>query len=455
MKYLHAFFLFFISAANLTAQQTPVWNPDWKQSLRLAVRETRGLARVNEPVDIELLISQPVRGGNTATLAEDMKRELRMARYSPADQKFREIPSQAYDIRPAIPGGKMPDRFRIVFFADAAPYSTETYCLFFDNPNAAAPHYPSPLSAAGKGVKYTIDNTHYRILTEEKSGQIDQIDLKFSSKASFRFKYGTLHWNPDFIVLPEEFPQKPYVWWYSHHFIDPPCAVESGPVFFSIERKQIIPGQDTAYMEVYYRFYAGQPYFLMASRIEAKKDCRTFAIRNDELAFGQRDFTHAAWRDKTPDMLERDMGEIGTSKIWGEDTVREGGHPLGSSLPANMAWVSLFNTKNGDGVASIRLEFENRNILTGEPSPLYNSHTVISEHDEGFYWFRSLVYSPRGYAAMTREEIDHFLIPIPKGSSYAEKNAYLLYEFNKDRRFADVDSLWLRLAYPLEANAVK
>jgi hypothetical protein len=459
MKSLFPLFLLSIFAVSPAAPQSPVWNQDWKQFRLIAVQETEGLARTGEPVDTELLILQPVRKGNPATLAEDMKRELRIVHYSPGDRTYREIPSQVYDIRPVIPAGKTPERvtvrFRVAFFVDAAPYSSETYYLFFDNPNAPAPRYPSPLAVTGKGVKYTVDNMHYRILTEEKCGQIDQIDLKFSSQASFRFKYGTLHWNPDFIVLPEEFPKKSYVWWYAHHFIDPPCAVESGPVFFSMERKQLIPGQDTAYMEVYYRFYAGLPYFLMTSRIEAKKDCRTFAIRNDELAFGQRDFTHAAWRDKTPDLLEHHMGEIGTSKIWGDDTVRDGGHPLGSSLPANMAWVSLFNTKNGDGVASLRLEHENRNVLTGEPSPIYNSHTVISEHDEGFYWFRSLVYSPRGFAAMTQEEIDHFLISIPRGSSYFEKNAYLLYEFTAEQRFAAVDSLWMRLKYPLEAHEVK
>jgi hypothetical protein len=304
-------------------------------------------------------------------------------------------------------------------------------------------------------VKYTIDNTAWRILTEEKSGQIDQIDLKFSSKASLRFKFGTLHWNPDFIVIPETFPRDPYVWYYAHHFENPPHETESGPIFFSIHRSQLIPGQDTAWMEVAYRFYSGLPYFLMTSRIEAKKDCRTFAIRNDELAFGRTDFTHAAWRDKTPDMLEHDMGEIGAAKIWGDDTVRGLGHPLGSALPANMAWVSLFNTKNGDGVASIRLAFDNTNVLTGEPSPLYNSHTVISEHDEGFYWFRSLIYSPRGYSTMTWDEIDRNLIRVPKGSSYSEKNAYLLDRFTPETKFAPVDSVYLRLRYPLEVRVVK
>jgi hypothetical protein len=192
----------------------------------------------------------------------------------------------------------------------------------------------------------------------------------------------------------------------------------------------------------------------MSSRIEAKKDTRTFAIRNDELAFGRTDFTHAGWRDKTPDMLDTDNGEIGTTKVWGDDTIRLGGHALGSSLPPNMAWFSLCNIKNGDAVASIRLEWENKNVLTGEPSPLYNSHTVISEHEEGFYWFRSLIYSPRGYTTMSLSEIDKNLIPVPKGSSYYEKNAYLLYEFGMEKKFDPVDALNFQLRAPLNVKVI-
>ena len=109
----------------------------------------------------------------------------------------------------------------------------------------------------------------------------------------------------------------------------------------------------------------------------------------------------------------------------------------------------MFHRDNGYGVGSIRLEWENVNILTGEPSPLYNSHTVISEHDEGLYWFRSLIYSPRTSAGVSTSKLMNFLIDVPKGSSYREKNAYVMYASDKEKPFGPIDDLYLKLRKPL------
>jgi len=446
-----------LAAASTSAAELPVWNAAWQQQREIVVQETAGYDRESEPVEIELAFTQPVRKGGIDALEDDIRREMRVLHYSPG-AGFRELPCQVFDIRHAaktrtgaVTAVEAPKdvfvRVRVAFFADVTARSTERYAACFDNPSAPAPGYETDLSVAGEGVGFTIDNGRYRIVTEEASGQIDRIDLTFATKPSFRFKYGTLHWNPDFIVVPEDFPVTGYTWWYAHHFKSPDTETESGPVFFSVRRKQLIPGQDTAYMEVYYRFYAGLPWFLMESYIEAKKHTATFAIRNDELAFGRTDFTHAGWRNKTPDMSRDHMGEIGSIAIYHGE--RTGGHVLGSVLPPNMAWISLAHPGNGYGVGSIRLEWENVNALTGEPSPTYNSHTVISEHDEGLYWFRSLIYSPRSSAGVSTEDVRKNLVDVPKGSSYREKNAYLLYEYGTETKYAPVDELWLRLRSPL------
>ena len=450
--------LLFITAniSGASAGNAPEWNTGWKHRQEIIVQETAGLNRTGEPVEAEIQFRQPVKDGDTAGVHADIKREFRVVHYS-AGNGFEEIPSQVFDIRCGGLNKKDPPdvsvRARIAFFTDVSAYSTERYFVYYGNPKANTPQYKTDLNVSGEGVEYAVENSRYRILTEKISGQIDQIDLKFATRPSLRFKYGTLHWNPDFIVVPDDFPTTGYTWYYAHHFENPPHEVESGPVFFSIQRKQLVPGQDTAYMEVYYRFYAGLPYFIMESFIEAKKDTRTFAIRNDELAFGRTDFTHAGWRNKTPDMFDDHIGEIGSIKIYHE--TRTGGHVLGSVLPPNMAWISLCHAGNGYGVGSIRLEWENRNVLTGEPSPIYNSHTVISEHDEGLYWFRSLIYSPRSSQGMTTDKLEEYLIDVPKGSSYREKNAYVFYEFDSEGKFAPVDELYMRLRSPLEVKVIK
>ena len=447
-----------LAATAAPAAEVPVWDGAWSGQTAVLVQETAGFDRTGEPVEAEITFSQPLRGGGFGAIEDDIRHELRVLHYSGGT--FRELPCQAYDIRYAgknNPPAQAPKsvlvRMRVVFFADVAANSTETYAVCYNNATAPEPRYATDLTVSGSGVGFTVDTGKLKITTETASGQIDQIDLHFATTPSFRFKYGTLHWNPDFIVVPDDFPVTNYTWWYAHHFKEPETAIARGPVFFSVRRKQLIPGQDTAYMEVYYRFYAGQPYFIMESYIEAKKDTRTFAIRNDELAFGRTDFTHAGWRIKTPDMFDDHLGEIGSITIYHEE--RTGGHVLGSALPPNMAWISLTHPANGYGVGSIRLEWENVNALTGAPSPLYNSHTVISEHDEGLYWFRSLIYSPRGVTGKTSDEARKNLVKVPKGSSYREKNAYLFYEYGAETKYAPVDGLWEQLRKPLAVTIVR
>ena len=353
-----------------TAGAAPLDKYDsWSGHKDVVVQERNGYQRIHEPVETEIQFAHPLSGG-IETISAAVKREVRVVRLTGKDSGD-EIPSQVYDVRPATPRGQNQEsvsvRARIVFMADAEAYGTNKYRVYYGNPAAKAPDYDTELKVSGSGVGYTIENEFYRIITEDQSGQIDQIDVKFATKPSLRFKYGTLHWNPDFIVVPEDHPATGYTWYYAHHFVKPEVMVESGPLFFDITRKQLIPGQDTVFMEVHYRFYTGLPYFISETRIEAMKDCRTFAVRNDELAFGRTDFTHAIWRNKTPDMLPGHEGEIGAINIFHEQ--RAGGHVLGSVLPPNMAWISLCNPESGLGVGSIRLWWDNTNALTGEPSP--------------------------------------------------------------------------------------
>ena len=445
------FLCLFSLVSEVAAEEVPVWNSQWKHHQKVVVQETAGISRAREPVNIEIQFWQPLRDGVFA----DVKREIRVIHYS-IDEGYKEIPSQVYDIRPGRRNEKKdpPEVFvraRVAFFADVNAYATKRYFVYFGNPSAEPPRYHTDLSVKGEGVHYTVENKFYKIMTEEKSGQIDQIDLKFATKPSWRFEYGPVHWNPDFIVAPEDFPLTNYTWYYAHHFDNPDREVESGPILFSMKRRQLIPGQDTVYMEVYYRFYAGLPYYIMESYMEAKKDARTFAVRNDELGISGVSFTHAGWRNKTPDMLEHHMGAIGTRSYTNSDLTSG----LGSALPPNMAWVSMGQLDEGYAFGSIRLMWKNINVLNGEQSPLYNSHTVIRRHTNDFHYFRSLIYSPRLSAGLTTEEANSFLIDVPKGSSYQEKNAYMFYEFDREKQFEPLDNTYFQLRTPLKVKVLR
>ena len=456
-----ALFMFILTLCwntEVLSKSNATWNSKWKKQQTVMVQETAGLDRSGEPVEVEIKFWQPDTG-DFKKIEADVKREIRVIHHS-TDGKYREIPSQVYNVSIDKWHKKdSPDvmvRAQIVFLADVLAYKIEKYVIYYGNSEAKEPYYKTPLKVTGSGVHYTINNSFYRIITEKKCGQIDQIDLKFASKPSLRFNSGTVHWNPGFVNIPDDFPATMYTWLYAHNFDNPATEVELGPVFFSIKRSQLIPGQDTVFMEVYYRFYTGLPYFIMESRIEAKKDTRAFVIRNDEMAFKSTDFTHAGWRDKTPQMLEKDDGHIGTTALFHELREAETSfHTLAMTLPPNMAWISLVNLQKGYAVGSIRLDFCNTNVLTDSPSPLYNSHTVISEHNGNLYWFRGLIYSKRRPENRSREEMNKFAFKIPRGTSYYEKNAYLLYEFDMEKKFSTIDHYYFRLREPLRVKLIR
>jgi len=211
--------------STVSADTKPVWNGAWKSFQEIAVQETAGIERIQEPVNCEIQFQHSIKPEVEEAIEDDVKREIRIVRYT-SDGQFIEIPSQVYDIRPGRKNLKsnppqVAIRARIAFLADVPALSTERYFAYYGNPDAKHPRYDSPLKVSGQGVMYTIENSWYTIKTEEMSGQIDQIDLNFSTKPSLRFKYGTLHWNPDFIVVPDDHPSTGYTWFYAHHFDKP------------------------------------------------------------------------------------------------------------------------------------------------------------------------------------------------------------------------------------------
>ena len=56
---------------------------------------------------------------------------------------------------------------------------------------------------------------------------------------------------------------------------------------------------------------------------------------------------------------------------------------------------------------------------------------------------------------MNTDELMNYLVDVPKGSSYREKNAYVMYESDKEKTFAPIDELYLKLRKPLNVMIIK
>lgn len=409
------------------------------------VSEGAGFSRAQEPVELEIELSTS--DAAAINLVDFARSRVRVfdVRAEPA----REIPSQVFDLR--VPGDGSRIHVRVAFFADVEANSSARYRI--DRTGTSIPSYSTDLQVTGDGVGWTIDTQHLRVLTNSISGQIEQIDLKFATRPQFRFAPGVVHWNPDYMYVPLDYPVTDYSWRSARDIVDPDREIEHGPIFFSIRRKQIIPDQnENLGVEVYYRFYAGKPWYVMESTLEALKEFRTFGIRNDEHAFGVGDFTHAGWRTESTGLHPRQRGEVGSIPIY--DHSRLGRHLLGSSLSPNLPWVSYSDGERGYAAASLRLGWDNRNHLTGGPAPLVNSRTVLSDNEGAPYWFRSLVYTPRRandpeYFNLPQETINEMLQLIPRGSTYFERNVYFFYPFDWETNYTPPDELYLRLSQPL------
>lgn len=409
----------------------------------ITIFEEIGLSRSLQPVEVDL----SVRANSLAadTVAQKLQDQL-----SIIDRQCDELgrlPHQVFNIRYIPQKDKF--TFSVTFLVTIDANTSNKYDVVF-NEGESVPL--SDFRVDGEGVGRTISNNYFNIKTDETSGQINTIELRFANRPSFRFRHGPMHYNPDFIILSDWPNDVSYDWKSARHMSGPEYEIEKGPVFFSMKRKQVLPGYNQVMAEVYYRFYSDLPWFIMESKIEALEDFRTFAVRNDQLAFGVDDFTHAGWRTDSIGLHPDHRGGLGRIPLY--DHSRSGRHVLGSSLSPFLPWLSYSHDDRGYGVASLRLGWKNQNLLTGGPAPLVNARTVLSDNSGAPYWFRSLVYTPRrandpAFFNLDAEVISQMAVLIPRGSSYQEKNVYFFFPFNEKTEFQPVDDLYLKLTNPL------
>jgi len=123
--------LFFaISTKTVVAQQPTEewWNVDWDSRIGVNLTETAGLARVNEPTDIEITF-EPAK-------CRDPYKEVRVTYFD--GSKWIEVPSQVYNVKME---GEYAKSCNVVFLANCPAYGIVTYYVYYNNPDASAPVY--------------------------------------------------------------------------------------------------------------------------------------------------------------------------------------------------------------------------------------------------------------------------------------------------------------------------
>lgn len=355
---------------------------DWKQFVTFEVKETAGLDRQQEPVEVQVRLPG---------------RDVRVVRWTNPPE---EIVSQVVEAQADSAAFKL----RIAFPATVPARSTVLYRIYFNHPTPPPAAYSTPLKVTARDrVGWVIENQYYvadssaRPVKEkqEDSGQVRALTLKANRVTLLRTP-NRMHWAPNFQRKGASSYTGMPQWEPVQHIerIEGPVVCETHRWGFNSDYPEIA-------LDGTYRFFNAMPYFLFRSEMTMTQPIELFLLRNDEMTMDSF-FTHVAWPGKTPQHPVQAARFEDREKILATDPI-----------PADAPWVCFFNVDKNYGFGSVRLKFEVKN-QAGKPSPLVHPYTKISDGaNDGKYWNRRL--------------IDERNTMVPGGSRYFEENAYVVF----------------------------
>jgi hypothetical protein len=418
------------------APATPgTWLPGWKHSVGIVLTERYGLRRVKEPVHLTL--------GLFAERLTDPAREIRVVGAA-ADGKPVEVPCQVgavstWDRRELIDHPEKDEKtgapviryhatttVEVAFLADVEPKASRVYLVCYGNPDAPAPAPETDLKVTGAAPGRSVENAHYRVDLDGKSGQITGILLRERPGEPLEHKLetnGAVHWNPDLYAPP-------HAWVHVSDWERPAYGESAGPVCLVTRRSAPLPHLPKTHAAVTYRFYAGVPWFEVETLLEIGEDIDLQSLRNGEIVFNRKVLDEFAWRDRD--------GALRTLAL-----AKARPHPEHAvEVPPDVSWLAFLSRGKGVGFAGIPVAFDAFN-RSGGTARLEQPYFYVA-CGPWFYWSRALVYA-FGSNNPTR------MIRVPAGSVYRERTAYLPFKAGGDDAacFAAVDAAQQALATPL------
>ncbi|MBI3849908.1 MAG: metal-sulfur cluster assembly factor [Verrucomicrobia bacterium] len=382
------------------------WAHGWKYCKLLTLAEPIGQQRSAEPVEVLL--------GFPAEQVTFLARELRVARV--ADGALKEIPCQVYgEVR------RGNERFcKLLFMADCPANQAQTWLVFYGNPDAEFPGYPSDLVTTGEGFGLDIENEFFKASLSRQMGQLERLTLKREHGLEL-FSGGEGHGEP------------PGIDW-AHDYVDSgsfqklritlwdTCSdyeVVRGPLCTMVRRwgfpySPVHPlfSPSRLNIDVEYRFYAGLPWFHKIGRMEAVKSFEAEGLRDDEWVFSGNSFTDIVW-----------MGPDGKLRIGEVDKEHQ----------ENLWGVGFFNKESKDSFIALFLEHK----AEGLPELKHSGAPTLSYRWHGQLWSR--------YPLPGRH--------VPAGAVLHEKNAYVALPFTTADGPRMIEELRRRLMNPLVASA--
>ncbi|WP_010583858.1 metal-sulfur cluster assembly factor [Schlesneria paludicola] len=381
------------------------WARGWKYAKELQVQESAGDARVSEP--IEMTLSFP------ADQVESLAREIRLARY--VDGTLTELPCQVFhEVRR--------DHERvgsILFLCDSRPKEQQRLLVFYGNPHAELPEYPSDLKTEGEGFGLDISNAFFKASLSRQTGQLERLTLQREHGLEM-FSGGKGHGEP------------PGIDW-AHDYVDagnfqkmrislwekcPDYEVIRGPLCTIVRRwgfpySPVHPVYTPSRLkiDVEYRFYTGLPWFHKFGSMKAIQDLEAEALRDDEWVFSGQSFNHSLWMGRDGKLKTGDVDAEHQTDLWGvgfyHDVSRD-------------SFMALFLEHQATGLPELK--------HTGVPLPFYRWHGAV--------WSRYPLPVKR----------------VPKGAELRQKNAYVSIPFTLKDGAPVIEQLRRCLMTPLSVS---
>ncbi len=382
------------------------WASGWKYCKVFSLEETAGEVRTSEPVDVTL--SFP------ADQVTSLFREIRVARIE--DGQLVEVPSQVFnEVRR---GDEC--YCTILWMADSHPKQKHNYFVFYGNPDAELPEYPSDLNTQGEGFGLDISNAFFKATLSRQTGQLERLTLRREHGLEL-FSGGQGHGEPPGIDWAHDYVDADHFQKFRISLWDtcPDYEVIKGPLCTIVRRwgfpySPVHPvyAPSRVNISVEYRFYSGLPWFHKSGSMQVVRDLEAAALRDDEWVFSGHSFTHKLWMTRDGQLQTGDVDADNQNDIWG---------------------VGFYNNDSKDSFMALFLEHK----AEGLPELKHSGAPTLSYRWHGQLWSR--------YPLPVKT--------VPAGTVLHQENAYLSIPFTEPEGKTTIEQLRRCMMNPLVVSA--